>query len=95
MRTPKLDKQEISLATKSADKEMAKIQTLVLDAVAPLTALLETEASEEDPSQEEVLAATSTALELLGNANARISCPRREKVTQELNKALSTTGQER
>ena len=59
VRTPKLDdflKQEISQTTKSADKEMAKIQTFVLDAVAPLTALLETEASEEDPSKEKVLA---------------------------------------
>ena len=79
-------KQELAAATKSADKEMTKIQTFVLDAVAPLTAtMLE---AEETLNKEEALTAAGTALELLGNANARISRLRHEKVMQDLNKVL-------
>ena len=45
-RTPKLDKsfkQIISATTKAADKDLTKSQAFILDAVAPLTALLEAE----------------------------------------------------
>ena len=43
-RNPQLDsfmKPEVSSATKSADRELAKVQTLILDALAPLTSILE------------------------------------------------------
>lgn len=46
-RPPQLDaflKQEVSTSTKAADKELAKVQALVLDVVAPLTYLLEADA---------------------------------------------------
>ena len=42
-RTPQLDsflKSEVSPATKTTDKELASIQTYVLDALAPLSAIL-------------------------------------------------------
>ena len=74
--------------TKNADKELAKIQALVLDSMAPLTYLLEAEVKGESLTLEQVRDATKTAVELSGNANARISRLRREKVCQDLNKSL-------
>jgi len=71
-RTPQLDnflKMEIQLAAKAADKELAIIQSYVLDALAPPSATLETK---EDVPEKNVKAATD-AIKLLGNANARIS----------------------
>ena len=90
-RPPHLDtfpKQEVSTSTKAADKELASVQALVLDSMAPLTYLLEAEARGDSLTLEQVRDATKTAVELAGNANARISRLRREKVCQDLNKAL-------
>ena len=49
---------------------------------------MEAEARGDSLTLEQVRDATKTAVELAGNANARISCLRREKVCQDLNKAL-------
>lgn len=49
-KTPHLDdylKTTLPNSAKSEDKELAKVQTFALDAMAPLTALLEAGASEE------------------------------------------------
>ena len=43
------------------------------------------------PGFQDLIDAISTAVELIGNANARISCLRREKVTLSLNKTLSSS----
>ena len=91
MKTPKLDdylKQLVPAASKQADKELAKVQTFTLDAVAPLTALLETCGSGETLTVDQVTAAATNALELIGNANARMSRLRCEKLSGTLNKSL-------
>jgi len=95
-KTPQLDsflRPEVSISTKSADKELARVQSFVLDAMAPLTFLLEADKGE-PPSWEEVRRAAGTAAELVGNASARISRLRREKVTGDLNKALLPVAKE-
>ena len=66
-RTPQLDpvmKSETSAAVKAADKELARIQTFVLDALAPLTTLLE------ERQTEQVVEAATAAVQLIGNASA-------------------------
>ena len=58
-KTPHLDsylKTELSSMTKSEDKELAKIQTFILDALAPLTSILE--ADSEKVSYDEAIEAT-------------------------------------
>ena len=65
---PHLDsylKTELSSATKSDDKELAKIQTFMLDELAPLTSILE--ADSEKVSYDEVIDATKAAVALIGN----------------------------
>ena len=88
-RTPRLDqflKPEVTPQAKSLDKDLSKIQTFVLDALAPLTALMETNVKELTPPQ--LQKATTSAVQLLGNANAHISRLRREKIIMGLNKSL-------
>ena len=86
-RTPQLDsylKAEVQPSTKTTDKELATIQSHVLDALAPLSAIL---VSEEDiPGQ--IVNATVDAVKLLGNASARISHLRRTKIVTQINKTL-------
>ena len=62
---------------KTGDRELAKIQSFTLDALAPLTALVE---KTEELSAEETRDAALTGIELIGNANARMSRLRREKI---------------
>ena len=68
-----------SQAAKSADKELARIQ---LDSLA---ALLE---NAHKMAVEDVEEAASSAVELIGNANARISRLSREKLVSSINKSL-------
>ena len=85
-RAPQLDsfmRLEVSPAVKSGDRELAKLQTLLLDALAPLTSILEGDARGETLDQEEVVSATRVAIELLGNAVAHITHTRRTKVTSD------------
>ena len=80
--TPKLDenlKQILPTAARMMDKELAKIQNFILDTVSHLVSLLETETAGK---------ADTAALELMCNANARISCLRREKVCAQLRKVM-------
>ena len=88
-RTPKMDHVMRSLApqaARSADKELARIQTFVLDSLAPVTAILENGLQ---MSRKEVTEATSAAAILIGNANAQISHLRREKLVTSINKNLT------
>ena len=90
-RTAQLDsfmKPEVSSATKNVDRELAKVQTLILDALAPLTSILEGDNRGERLDQGEVINSTKVAAELLGYASAHVTHARRTKVTSDLNKAL-------
>ena len=87
-RTPRVDHVLRSLAptpAKSVDKELARIQTFVLDSLAPVTSMLE---NAEQLSVEDVKEASSAAVSLIGNANAKISRLRREKLVSSINKNL-------
>ena len=83
---PKLDpvvKAEVGSQTKSADAELARIQTLVLDAVGPLATVLEDLTAPEGLTE-----SVKLALHYLGNASANISKMRRKKVLKDLNPDL-------
>ena len=71
---------------KSADKELAKLQTFVLDALGPVTCMLE---HAERLSIEDIRDASSATATLIGNANAHLSRLRREKFVTSINKNLS------
>ena len=76
---------ETPQSAKSLDKDLAKIQTFMLDALAPLTALLE---NKDGVAVKDIQLASTTAIQLIGNANARISRLRREKLLTAVNKSL-------
>ena len=87
-KTPRLDPVIKTLATqgaKTVDKELAKLQTFLLDSLTPLTTILE---YGDGMSVDEVKEVSSTAVELLGNANTRTSCLRRDKLVSSINKNL-------
>ena len=86
-RTPQLDVY-IRSEVKSVDKDLAKIQTFVLDALALLVSILDLNSRDHCPAYQDTIDAISTTVELIGNANARISHLRQEKVTLGLNKTL-------
>jgi hypothetical protein len=71
---------------KSADKDLAKIQSFVLDSLAPITALVE---KHQKMSVTDIKEAALTAVELIGNANGQILRFRREKLVMALNKDLA------
>ena len=87
-------KAEASAGAKAYDKELAKIQSFVLDALAPLSMVIDRGNRQETPSPKEYREASLVAAELLGNANARISRLRREKVVADVNKALLPIAQD-
>lgn len=90
-KTPHLDpslRTEVSASTRNTDRELAKLQSFVLDAMAPLTSVLEGANTDDPLSFKETLQAVSAAVELIGNASAKISRLRREKVTSAINKTL-------
>ena len=97
-RTPNLDqviKSLVPQSTKTTDKELSRLQTFVLDSMAPLATLMEQVSHHSDEvSIEDVKAATSTATELIGNASAHISRLRREKLVSSINKSLLPLVQE-
>jgi len=76
-------KTELSSQTKADDKELAKMQCFMFNALGLLAALLESKPK--DLSHQEVISATTTAVGLLGNANPKLLYLRRKKVT---NKSL-------
>jgi len=85
--TPTLDsyiRNEIPATTKAVDKELSTIQMHILDALAPLSAILEGQDDTPDPMK----VATTDAVKLLGNASARISHLRPSKVITQMNKTL-------
>ena len=85
-----------SKSTKSNDWSLSRIQALTLDALAPLTNILElfNSGAEEIPS-DQVAKAVESAVTLLGNASCHISSLKRTKVLKEYNKDLIIWGQDR
>ena len=89
-RCPKLDpvaKQLLQREQKAADGAMAKLQTLLLDAVAPLVHIVE-EAGKGSLSVQQAAEAAKSALSLLGNASAHMSRECRKRVITHLNKKV-------
>ena len=78
-------KLEILQQVKIADKDLAKIQTFVLTS---LTHLMELDAQGHEISHSQATSATKVAIELIGNANAKISHLHQTKVISQLNKSL-------
>ena len=87
---------QCSKSTKANDKTLAHLQALTLDAVGPLTDLLEklnSDAVEIDADK--VGYAVESAISLIGNASSQISILRREKILEEYNKDLLSFAQDR
>lgn len=83
-------------STKTNDKALAHIQLLTLDAIRPLTELLEKLNLEEtDIMAEEVGYVVKSTITLLGNAASQISRLRRQKVLEEYNRDLLSFAKER
>lgn len=88
-RCPRLDPVFVtSLAkaseVKATDRELAKAQALVLDAVAPLTHLL-SKVDGEEYTVDEAKETVRESLKLIGNASLNISRMRRKRVLKSLN----------
>ena len=92
MKAPFLDAMmgtQCSKAMKSADRSMSKLQGLVLDAIGPLTQLLEVVNDDQARvTTDQISEAVETAISLLANASYQISAVRRPKVLEEYNKEL-------
>lgn len=85
---PKLDntvKAQLPRECKDADRPLARLQALMLDAVGPLNTLLELHQGGQ-LTPEKAVEATSQALRFLGNASANVSTERRKKVANYLTK---------
>ena len=83
----KVIKGRLSAETKSHDRQLAKNQALLLDAVGPLTHILE-EAAKGELTQKTALEAAQTALKLLGNASVHVNRERRKNALQNMNSRL-------
>ena len=87
---------QCSKSTKANDKSLAQIQALLLDAIGPLTELLELLNDEKkEVTAEQVGYAVESAITLLSNASAQISMLRCQKVLEEYNKELLSFAQGR
>ena len=99
---PKLDKvmaAECLPGVRSTDQSLARLQALMLDAVSPLTDLLEKMGNSEDGNEEtldfQVVEDTiQSALAFLGNAATQFLIYRRTKILKEYNKELVSFSEE-
>ena len=73
----------------SHDTWLQKMQALCLDAYAPLLALLNEQASGNQPTPEELTSAVQYSLKLTGNVFARLTKERRRKVLTAIHKDLA------
>ena len=80
-------KQNLTKEIRDADSNVAKLQTLTLDAVAPLVHILE-EAQRGSLTVKTAVDAAGAALAYLGNASAHMTCEPRKQVLRDLNKDL-------
>ena len=84
-RSPKLNavlKSVTSQSALSADNELARLKTFILDALAPLTAILE---GANEMAVQDIREALITASMLIGNANAKLTRLWREKLISAIN----------
>ena len=81
-------KSETCAATKAADKQLTKVQTLLLNSLAPLTAIQEAHHEGVTLEHKEVILAVKSGLHVIGNANAHLLHLRRERIVNDMNKAL-------
>ena len=87
---PKLDntlRAQVPKDCKDADRTLSRLQALVLDAVGPLTNLLERKQAGQ-LTTEAAADAAQQALRFLGNAHANIATERRKRVISHLSKDL-------
>ena len=87
---PKLDatiKAQVPKSCKDGDRHLARLQALVLDAVGPLTHIVE-QAQQGSLIPDTAAEAATQALRFLGNASASISLDRRRQVAEHINKDL-------
>ena len=94
---PKLDRVmrgNVSKNTKDGDSTATKIQTLMLDAVAPLVHILE-EGQKGTLTPEVAIKASKVTLELLGNVSAHQSKERRKNVLKDMNRDVTSLAEEK
>ena len=89
---------ECSKTCKSMDRSLDTLQGLILEAIGPLSQLLEA-VNDPNPqvSMDQIREAVETAITLLANASNKVSVMRRTRILEEYNKELVTfaTAQER
>ena len=83
----KLLKSRLSASAKTWDRTLAKHQALMLDAVGPITHILE-EAAKGQLTPKTAVEAAQTALKLLGNASMQVNRKRRRCAIESLNPSL-------
>jgi hypothetical protein len=89
-RVPKLDKMvkdRVSQESVKLDRALARLQAFFLDAVGPLTTILE-EAENGRLTEETAITATRTALRFIGNASVQMARERRKRAISEMNDKL-------
>ena len=84
----KIIKARLSPAAKLRDRQLVKQQALSLDAVGPISFILE-EAAKDQLNQKLAIEAAQTALKLLGNASMHASRERRKNALQNINLQLA------
>ena len=88
-RTPRVDHVMRTLApqaAKTANRELARIQSFMLDSLALVSAMVE---NSKRMMVEDVREASSAAAKLIGNANVQMSRLRKEKLVSAINKNLT------
>ena len=81
-------KLEISPTTKTADRQLTKVQAWLLDSLAPMTSLLEAHNKGDKLDQKDVIQAVKMGVTLIGNANAHLLHLWRERIVSDINTAL-------
>ena len=91
---PRLDKvygDSCSKSTKQADRALARLQALTLDAVGPLAEALEMVNSDEEEVEidlDKLGAALEGAMTFIGNASTQVANLRRQRIMEDINKDL-------
>ena len=76
------------MVTKTAEKQLVKIQALLLDSLAPFTHILEAHHNGDTLDQKEVIQAVKLGMTFIGNVNTHLLHLQRQTVVGEMNKAL-------
>ena len=84
-------REKVSNSTKMADKNLAKIKSFLVDAVAPLSSVLECANRGKMLSEKGITDAVSAALELLGNASSKQAHLMREVTISHWSLSSTTT----